>query len=290
MFRQTLAICLALAPLSAAAQEGEMSWQTYSYQPSEPGDVGLSAVYGLPESDFALVSAQCRLGETGPVIVADMETDVSGQTTEGTPVLVEFEGLGGGLPVVSGRIQGLGAEIGIQGVRIEAPVDDRLWAHIAAADPIRYRLRATPPRGWMQIPGDPGTTLSDFVAQCAAAGAAPAEPAPATDTVATDAGCDRLAEARSIEGGNAREVLVVNNSGSDRGVVWIDENGDEVSMGTLPAGATGTLDTKTGHVWMFTDETGDCAAVFETGLTDQFVLAPATAAPAEPAPARVDTK
>ena len=82
-------------------------------------------------------------------------------TVEDQPVLLEFPGLAGVLPIVSGNSVGVGAEVGITGVRLTLPADDRLWVHMITIPHLSYGVRGT--NAMMDIPGDQNSVIAGFV-------------------------------------------------------------------------------------------------------------------------------
>lgn len=312
-----LAVCLALP---AAAQEDNLEWVSYAFDPFEPSDTGLRLFYGLDQTDFVVVSASCGLGDDGPVITAGFSAELAPGTVDGQPVFLEFPGLAGALPLVNGNAVGVGAEIGISGVSVTLPADDRLWAHMIMVPRFSFGMRGTD--AMVEIPGDQGGVISGFVSACQAAGAAgaPAAATPPAQTVilepaaptpppalptfsigdtAAEPACGDLSSLASEETGQARSVQVVNDSGGTRGITFIGTDGTLSDLGQLQPGQSGTLDTDAGHLWMITDGPGNCLELFETGDATEFRLtdaqgnqptSPATEAPAQDTPPRVDTK
>ena len=67
--------------------------------------------------------------------------------------------------------------------------------------------------------------------------------------------------ARSSDQGVETEIEIRNDSGADRVVFWIDETGNRVEMGTLPAGQSATLGTRDSHIWLIADSAGVCLSI-----------------------------
>ena len=180
---------------------------------------------------------------------------------------MEVDGLTGGLPVVSARATGVGAEIGITGATVELPTEDRLWAHLAQAETLRYRIRGQ--EDWAEYPGNPALFAS-FRSDCAALGTEPANPGPPAPPALA---CTDETLARSSNEGVETEIEIRNDSGADRRVVWMDEAGNRVEMGTLPAGQSATLGTRDSHIWLIADSAGACLSI-HAAVADITLAAP----------------
>ena len=263
-----VSICIAIitaTPLLAQDNFDDLDWEGYRYEPFEPSDLGLGLRFGLPESDFVLMRANCMSpgGGTGPSNIRGAFTADLGAAVEGQSILVEFEGLTGGLPVVTGRASGVGAEIGITGVVIESPSDDRLWQHLGASESFRYRVRGQD--DWIVYPADPAQ-FSAFVAECRALGgqSEPSEgplPPAIFDPATQIADCSDEPLARSTQMGEEIDVTVTNAATEVRVIYWLDENGARVERGRVPPGRSATLGTLQSHVWLIADEAGTCLEI-----------------------------
>ena len=161
------------APLLAQS-EADLEWARYEYAAFEPSETGLAIAYGLPESDLVVMRGICLIGDGRSSILGSFSA-ILGQAVNDQPILLEVDGLTGGLPVVSARATGVGAEIGITGAMVELPTEDRLWAHLAQAQTLRYRIRGQ--EDWAEYPGNPALFAS-FRSDCAARVAAPVGPGP----------------------------------------------------------------------------------------------------------------
>lgn len=270
----TLCTALILAtPLAAQDDVADLSWETYRYDAFEPSDLGLGLRFGLPESDFVVMRANCMSpGDGGGANIRGAFSAELGAAVEGQPLLIEFEGLTGGLPVVNGRASGVGAEIGITGAVIESRANDRLWQHLAAADTIRYRVRGQ--EDWTSFPGDPAQ-MAAFQMECGNLEPAGTPlPPPVVD-------CSGVGSLASTDTGAPLEIAIINQSDSPIQVFWIDPTAMPTEMGTVPPGQSAQLGTDAGHFWMIGDADGTCQSVHDSGR--DIIISSAT-------PARVDTK
>ena len=268
-------VAMQAAPL-AAQTEADLEWVRYPYTSFEPSEAGLAIAYGLPESDLVVMRGICLIGD-GQTSILGSFSAILGAAVNGQPVLLEFDGLTGGLPVVTARAIGVGAELGITGGSVELPTNDRLWTHLAQAETLRYRIRGQ--EDWAEYPGAPdlfASFQSDCAAQAAFAGATGAESTPDANATLT---CSEEEVAISGQLGSETEIVIRNDSGVDRLVYWMDETGIRVEMGGLPAGQSATLGTRDSHYWLIADSAGACVSI-HTGSSDITL----------PAPARVDSK
>ena len=268
MFRFLIAAAGAFlaTPLLAQTTE-EFAWIPISYDAFEPSETGIGLLYGVPESDFVILRALCLNPGAGETQIYAEFTAALGDAVEGQPILIEFEGLTGGLPVISGHAMGVGAEMGVTGARIELPVSDRLWTHLAQAETIQYGVRGL--ENWTVFEGAPAQ-FARFQSECAAFGTAPVPatsespsatstlPGPGFDATTGIAACSDETLALSTDDGEAMDLTIENRGTADLRVFWMDTSGARVEMGLLPAGQSATLGTRQSHVWMIADANGTC--------------------------------
>lgn len=239
---------------------GDLVWDRYAYDPFEPSETGLGLRLGLPESDLVVIRALCLTDGQRHAILATLSADL-GAAVEGQSILVEFDGLTGGLPVVTGTATGIGAEFGITGAAVEFPTGDRLWDHLATTDSLRYRIRGQDT--WSELPGAP-TLFAAFRTDCAAgAGPSPDPTGEPTDPATTGLDCANLNALASSETGAPRDIRVTNRGSTAVQVIWFDLTGSQVVLGAVPPGNSATLGTDVGHLWMISDAVGTCLSLHD---------------------------
>ncbi|MBF9033470.1 hypothetical protein HKCCE2091_04400, partial [Rhodobacterales bacterium HKCCE2091] len=171
-------LALSLVPGAAAAQDADgLTWIVNRYEPFEAGDIGVSVLYGLPQSDFLVLSARCETGGGRPSVALELAVD-PGPLPEGAPVLVDF-GIPGNPALASlpGRVVGLDREVGIAGAALDVPADHRLWSIFGAANRVTFGIRSIGPG--TEIAGDASAALPELLSACREAGGLAAVPPPA---------------------------------------------------------------------------------------------------------------
>jgi len=73
--------------------------------------------------------------------------------------------------------------------------------------------------------------------------------------------CSERSSLRSLKSTEPTKITFVNQSGSYRGIVWMNFKGGFQDFGGLNSGERKTIDTFRTHPWMITTGPGDCLQV-----------------------------
>lgn len=273
----TRTLCLIAALLTTplfAQTEADPTWVRASYDAFEPSDLGIALRYGVPQSDFVILVANCTTPGDGTTQITLSLSANPGNSRNGDPVGVEFDGFTG---AISGVAIGIGAEFGITGATVEISTTDPFWAQLAIQSELRYRLAGQ--STWITLPAEPAL-LQSFVADCAAlatndSGGSPL-PSASFDPETGIGFCSEEQFARSDQLGPELSITLSNQTGETQRVFWIDENGARVELGSLAAGQSATLDTRATHVWLIADASGNCMEL-RRPLSDITLTPPAPA-------------
>ncbi len=265
----TAAVILQAALAGAAMAEDGFVWSYDRALDPDPFQTRLSLVYAIPETDAVQFIATCRIGAGGTYATIDIGADI-GNLAEGAPVDVRILG-SNYRDVITGDVIGVGAEVGLTGVRLAVELDDPIWQAMQTSLELAYTAgERTDHRLGLNGAADP---VARFVADCRdmpAPGdvAAPPQPTPArppSSTAQLFAGCSQLGSMRTTDTGPDASVTFVNRTDGFRGVMWIDGDGMPQPYGSLNPGESYTQGTFAGHIWMITDGPGNCLEVYVPG-------------------------
>lgn len=76
----------------------------------------------------------------------------------------------------------------------------------------------------------------------------------------------------SQNGGASTMITITNHLDQEVGIHWIDRSGKSLSYGGIAAGATRSLQTYVGHVWLLRNASGQQLGCFVARAQDQFVV------------------
>lgn len=261
--RGLAAVACALSVAAPVQAQQPLTWVYHSEVAASPFDSILVASFGEPETDHVLLFGECVFGDAGPLVKMSFVAD-TGHYGPGQVVEFALQGHGGS-PI---RVPGTVFQYDIIG-GVEVVVEP-LGAFT--------RLIAGPPQITFGIPGRPLLTLSivenqsavrQFLHDCANIGAlsaalAPAPVVPQTipqqviDRDPSSFGCESLSSMRSNGSGQVQNLTFVNRTNAFRGLLWLDGEGQPLSMAGLNAGEQVTFTTEPGHFWVITDGPGNC--------------------------------
>jgi hypothetical protein len=71
-----------------------------------------------------------------------------------------------------------------------------------------------------------------------------------------------MKNAKSTNAGAEITLTFVNKTNEDRGVLWINGDGQPVDYGHLAPGQSMKIQTWTSHPWMFSDGPGNCIEMY----------------------------
>lgn len=177
LLRLSLALLTALAPLSAAAQDGRV-WLYNRHVADSPLETVLNLGYGVPESDDVQASMLCAIGANWIFAQTLLAADVDGLAADAEVTLeVQAPGYSATFDAHVVRLEEF-----IHGVEFALPLDDDLWGVLMAGGSLSYGVSGHA-RQTLPLDGaaDPA---HEFLGDCLSIGdlAPEGQPAPAAKT------------------------------------------------------------------------------------------------------------
>ena len=146
------------------ASAADKSWQTG--EGSDPANDGRPVAwldYGVPETDDIQVRIACKAQDAGAPELDAVFGAPLGDLKNGAETVLIFTG-DGFEHEVPGKVHGVGAEVGIAGVKLEAGIDDALWDALTQKDSLEYRISG---QGAASLPLKDGhRRIGNFVEAC----------------------------------------------------------------------------------------------------------------------------